>query len=689
MFLKFNISNNLTIKVAPHVKIPYVDNMLNAFRQKDTSYTYTKNTMYRIAGKDYVSYFYVKSSAISYYRQLNKYEGTYLPNNTRGTYKFIEFEKDNQDLQKTSILLAKSIENKWYVIATNIKNVGKKYDIIVNNDEASDNTSIKHIKLDLNILKYQKDFEITSHYPFHNHIFVILRYTKQQIILQFLNVLENSFNIVLWNLDDISKVVFDIISNMDKNEKAKHEISDDDTMVEIDDILVVRKEYLYGSCLDNTLFVRSIRFECKIKIKGNQHNYELGQLYIYITTEEDSIKCYWDFNYAYIHIFDPKSSQKFSPKPIYTILCKQYLKNPILFDEKHKINVDKKCNGKLHNKDCYYIKHGQHKKEIIKTGSWLRYCEINCIEDYSLYHYKNYYIIICKSHVFKLAIVDRKSDFIGIMITREFFPITMQIIDDFKYYYSSSNNKLVFLSNDLVHLFFIDTEKIDDIFNRKYREGCKYDDDEKLDLIHYFSVPEKLTLAINNTPEEDDEEFEDDEDTITGLVMAYIDRKSDKLYIVAKYKIEDTEHYGLFMWDMADNGLNFRLVYRRLANTPYNNAQNNKRKYIFDMSKLMLWESETYGFRKTKPMNLDILYSGSHLLVSMKYNRISRYVPVPSVFQSETLQCYVKSVKDVEGNVIIVYYDCSFSHRNSTASVYHYFVLSSMLLVKKIPTVKT
>jgi len=681
MFMRFNVSNTLIITVAPHLKIPYVDNMPNAFRQKDTSYTHIQNTMYRIASKDYVSYFYVKNSVISYYRQLNKYEGTYLPNNTRNTYKFIEFEKDNQDSQKTSILLAKSIESKWYVIAINVKNVGKKYDIIVTNDEASDNTSIEHIKWDLDILKYQKDFDIISYYPFYNDILVILRHTKQQIILQFLNILENSFNIVLWNLDDISKLVFDIINNVDQNEKEKYEISDD-IMEGIDDILVVRKEYLYGTCLDNRLYVRSIRFECKIKLKGGKHNYELGQLYIYITMKEDDIKCYWDFNYAYTHVFDPKSSQKFSPKPIYTILCKQYLKDPILFTEKYKINIDKKCNDTLRNNDCYYIKHGQHKKEIIKIGSWLGYCGIGCIDDYSLYHYKNYYIIICQSHVFKLAIVDRKSDFIGIMITREFFPITMQIIDDFECYYSSLKNKLVFLSNDLVHLFFIDAKKIDDIFNRKYKEGCKYGYDEKLDLIHYFSVPEKLSLAINNTLEEDDE------DTITGLVAAYIDRKSDKLYILAKYKIEDTEHYGLFMWDMADNGLNFRLVYRTLANIPYNSAQNNKIKYVFDVGKLILWESEAYGFRKTKLMNLDIVYIGSHRFVSMRYNRISRYVPVPSVFQFETLQCYAKSVKNVEENVIVVYYDCSRSYTNSTTSAYHYFVLSSMSLVKKIPTDK-
>jgi len=77
--------------------------------------------MYRIAGKDYVSYFYTKNSLISYYRQLEKYEGTFLPNPTRNTYKFIEIETDTQDIQKSSILLAKSTKNKWHAIAINVK----------------------------------------------------------------------------------------------------------------------------------------------------------------------------------------------------------------------------------------------------------------------------------------------------------------------------------------------------------------------------------------------------------------------------------------------------------------------------------------------------------------------------------------------------------------------------------------
>jgi hypothetical protein len=492
---------------------------------------------------------------------------------------------------------------------------------------------------------------------------------------------EKRFYSILWELNEVNKLMFGIISNADKNETIKYKISDD-SIVKIDDILVVRKEYLYETCSDNTLYVRFIRFECKIKIKGNKHNYELGQLYIYITMEKDNIKCYWDFNYAYIHIFDLKSSQEFSPKPIYTILCKQYLKNPISFVQKYIINVDKSCNDISYNNDCYYIKHSQYKKEIVKIGSWLQYCEIDCIEDYSLYHYKNYYIIICNSHVFKIAIVDKESDFIGIMISRELFPITMRTIIDFEYYHSSLNNKLVFLSNDLVHLFFIETKKINDIFNRKYKSGCKEDNEDSLGLIHYFSIPDKLLLAIKKTPTDIDEY------PITELVGSYIDRKSNKLYIVAKYKIEDTEYYGVFMWDMSDNDVNFRLVYRTLANMPYNGAQNNKRKYVFDMSKLILWESETYGFRRTKLMNLDIVYSSSHSFVSMKYNRISRYVPVPSVFQFETSQCYAKSVKNVAENVIVVYYDCSYSYPKSITHPYHYFIPSSMSLVKKIPTVR-
>ncbi len=679
--MRFNVSNSLTIRVAPHVKIPYIDNMLNAFRQKDTSYAYIQNTMYRIASKDYVSYFYTQNNLMSYYRQLEKNEGTFLPNTTRNTYKFIEIKKDNQDTQKTSILLVKSVKSKWYAVGINVKSGSKKYDLIVTNDEASDNIHIERIKWSSDILRYQKDFDVISDYPFYGDIFVVLRYKERQIILNFFNLSESNFDTILWELNEVDKLIFDIISNVDENEKVKYEISDD-SIVEIYDILVVRKEYLYGTCLDNALYVRSIRFECKIKLKGGKYNYELGQLYIYITMEEDGIKCYWDFNYAYIHVFDPKSSLKLAPKPIYTILCKQYLKNPISFVQKYILNADKNCNDTLHNNNCYYIKHGQHKKEIIKIGSWLGYCGIACIEDYSLYHYKNYYVMICNSHVFKIAIIDKESDFIGIMISQEFFPITMATIIDFECYHSSLNNKLVFLSNDLVHLFFIETKKIDNIFNKKYKSGCKEDNEDNLGLIHHFYMPDRLLLAINNTPTEIDEY------PITALVGSYIDMKSDKLYIVAKYKIEDAEYYGVFMWDMADNDVNFRLVYKTLANMPYNCSQNNQKKYAFDMSKLILWESESYGFRRTKLMNLDIVYTGSHRFVSMKYNRISRYVPVPSVFQFETLQCYAKSVKNVAGNAIVVYYDCSRSYHNSTTRAYHYFVLSFMSLVKKIPVIK-
>jgi len=677
VFSKFNISNNLAIKVATHLKIPYADNMLNVFRQKDLSYTYIQNMMYRIANKEYVSYFYTKNSLISYYRQLNKYEGTFLPNTTRNTYKFIEIETDTQDTQKSSIILAKSTKNKWHAIAINIKNSTKKHDIIIKNDEVSDNTLIEHIKCDLDILNYQKDFHIISDYPLYDDIFVILRYTNNQIILYFLNISESKFDSILWDLNDIDKVVFDIIKNVAETEKVKNEILDDN-IVQIDYIFVYRKEYLYGTCFENTAYVRGIRSECIIKLKGDKYNYEIKQLYIYITMEGGSFKCYWDFSYANIRVFEPK----YPTESAHNILCKQYLKNPVLFMKKYTIRVTKKCNEASHNDYCYYIKHSQHKQEVIKIGSWLAHCVIACIENCSSYHYKNYYIIICNSYMFKLAIVDQETDFIGIMTSREFFPLDIQNITDFEYYYSSSNNKVVFLSKDLAHLFFLETKKIDDIFSRKYKSGCKQSYESTLGLIHYFSVSEKLLHAIKKTPTEIDENI------ITVLIGAYIDRKSDKLYIVAKYKIEDTEFYGLFMWDMADNDVNFSLLYTTLANKVYNKTKKRNREYIFDISKLILWESEVYEFRRTKLMNLDMVYGEDHCFISMKYNRISHYMPVPSVFQFETSQCYAKSVKNVAENVIVVYYDCSRSYPNSTTSAYHYFIPSSMSLVKKIPTVK-
>ena len=671
--MKFSINNNLTITVAPHVKIPFADNRINAFRPKDMSYKHIRNTIYRIASKDYVCYFYTKNNLISYYRQFTKNEGTFIPNTTLNTYKFIEFEKDETYSQKPSTLLAKSSKNKWHIIAINVGNDSKKYDTIITTDEVTDDVRIEHVELDSNILKHQTSARIISDYPIYNDIFVILRSTNQQIALHFLSISENRFESISWDLNDINELLYDMLNNSDI-------LKNKDKIVKIGYVAIYKIHYLYGSCLDNTSYVHGIRTYCSIELKGKNYNYVIKDLYIYITIKDGSLKCYWDFSEALIQIFESITHNN----PIHTMTLEKYIKNPDLFMRTYVINESKKCGKELYDKECYYIRHQQNKQEIISIGSWLSECQIECREDYSLYQYKNYYIVICKSYIFKLSILDSEHDFMGIGLSPDFFPHTMFDLLDFEYHPSAINNKIVFLSNDLMHLFFIDTKKVDDVFNRRYKEGCKDGFNKNLgDFVYYFSVPERLSLAINNTLPEIHKHI-----VISEIVGSYIDKKSDKLYVAAKYKIEGKEYYVLFMWDMADNGLNFRLVYRTLANIPYNSTQNNKRKYVFDVGKLILWESETYGFRKTKLMNLDIVYSGSHCFVSMKYNRISRYIPVPSVFQFETLQCYAKSVKNVAENVIVVYYDCSRLHANSTTSAYHYFILSSMSLVKKIPTDK-
>ena len=95
----------------------------------------------------------------------------------------------------------------------------------------------------MNILKYQKDLHIISDYPLYDDIFVILRYTNNQIILHFLNISQSKFDNILWDLNEIGKVVFDIINSVDEIEKVKNKISDDN-IVQIDYIFVYRKEYL-------------------------------------------------------------------------------------------------------------------------------------------------------------------------------------------------------------------------------------------------------------------------------------------------------------------------------------------------------------------------------------------------------------------------------------------------------------
>jgi len=685
--MKFIISNNLTTKVAPQAKIPYSDNMLNAFRQKDISYKYTQNIMYSILSKNYVTYFYRKNNLISYYKQFSKHNSTFIPNTTRNTYKFIEFERDELYSQNLSTLLYKTSKNKWHVIAINVKNDSKKYDVIITNDEVTDEIQIEHVELDSNMLEYQNSAYIISDYPIYNDIFVILRSTNHQIILQFFNISEKKFDSVSWHLSDINKIVFDIIDNADMLKQIKNEISGD-KLVRILHSTQGEKQYLYGICSDNTVYVQGIKFRYSIDLSGNKYNYVISDLYIYIKVEKGSLKCYWDFSNATINIRQLH----------HTLFCKEHLKDLILFAQTYIINESKNCDSELYNNECYYIMHMRHKHEIIKVEDWRKSCWHGCIEDYSLYHYKNYYIAIYKNDLLKLVIVDKDRDLIGIGLRQELFPQTMRDLVDFEYYHSAIKNKLIFLSNDLMHLFFIETKKIDDVFNKQYEETCKkiYSTNNNFKgLIHYFSVPEQLSLAINNRLLDTDKNI-----VVSDIAGSYIDRKSDKLYIAAKYRIEDKEYYGLFTWDMIYNGfsLNFKLLHTILANQSYNNTKRSKREYIFDISKLILPDSELsklvalgseiYRFRKTKLINLDIMYDEDHRFISIKYNRISRYIPVPSLFQFKSYPCEVKVVNNVANDLVVVYYDCSRSYPNSTTNAYHYFVLSSMSLVKRIPTNK-
>ncbi len=683
--MKFIVNNNLAIKVAQHIKIPYADNILNAFRQKDISYRHIQNTMYRIACKDYVSYFYVKDSLINYYRRIEKNEGTFLPNTTRKTYKFIEFKENTQDTKKPSILLAKSIKKDWYIIATDVRSYSKKQDIIITNDEVSDNIRIEHIKLDPNMLEHKQKTHIVFDYPTHNDILVFLHYTAKKIILYFINISEKKSYSISWDLQDISNLVFDIISNADdfgmfmgkdEIEQLKHKISGDN-MVEIQSIELITKQYLYATCLDNKLYVQGIRLHCMISLKGNKYNYIVEELYIYIMIQERSLKCYWDFNNARIKILIRNQMSH----TIYNIWCEKYLQNPILLHQEHKISLGKNCNGTLYNSNCYYIMHSQNKKEIMKTGSWIRNCEIACMEHYSIYYYKNYYILISKDSPIKLAIADKENNFIGIRLSQEFFPEDIKSLLHFEYYYSLSKNKLVFLSDNSIHLFFIDTNKIDDIFNKGHKSRCKETYDDQLGLAYYFFVPRQLVNAIEKV-------FTDKPNNILiGWVESYIDRESDNLYIAAEYEIKGLKYLGLFMWDMRDNSLSFKLLYTILASKAYNNHKKNSIKYILDMSKLMLWKSELHKSRKNKLIKLDLFYSKSHRFISMKYNRISRYIPVPNVFQFVNYPCEVKTVKNIERDLVVVYYDCSRSYPNAVKNAYFYFILSSISLVRKIPTV--
>jgi hypothetical protein len=701
--LCFVANSTVPTKVAPHVKIPYVKNMLNAFRQKAKSYEYTQNIIYRIASEEYVSYFYVKKDLINYYRQSVRNEGVLIPNTKYNTYDFVEFNKSAQYTRRPLTLLTKSLEGKWRIIVIKTENDSKEHGMIITSDEVNGNVNITPIKWDIGTSKDIRQLDFLSDYPFCRDTFVILRITTSNIILHFLNLSENGFDSILWGLDDINQIVFDIIKNADEDEINKavfgtissnitFDVTENlevielkkaelynDNIIRIDFIAARGTHYLYSSCSNNKMYLHSVNFYFRLYLRGNRYNYVIEDLGICITKEEGRLKCYWDFSDAKIGLLNLQNQlQSYQAIP-----CKKYLGNTILFVKNYVTNLEKYCNCDLHNQDCYYLKYVQGKHEIVKTGIWLETCQVTCIEDYALYPYKNYYIAIYKNSPIKLAIIDKEHNFIAVVMKLQFFPQALRPLVNFKYYHSLLGEKLVFLSNNLQHLFFINTKKIDKILSAKHNHRCQDIEHENYykDLAHYFYMPDQILLAIKNA-----HSVAHNEITI-NILGSYIDDKSDVLYIAAEYKMQNEEYYGVFTWNMASNSLDFSLLHTIPANKAYCRAKN-KRRHIFDLSKLTLWESELYNFAKIKLIGSDIAYSENHRFISIKYNRFSRYIPVPNLFQFENYPCEVKNIKNVTEGLVVVYYDCSRSYPNAITNAYHYFITLSTPLVKSIPTIR-
>jgi len=264
-----------------------------------------------------------------------------------------------------------------------------------------------------------------------------------------------------------------------------------------------------------------------------------------------------------------------------------------------------------------------------------------------------------------LIVIDLKSDMLYPFISKGDFRSILKEHLNYSLYYPSTSDSLVFLSTDLDHIFIIKLQKL----NKKIYQITQNECGKEYygcveDFVEIFDIVELLSDAIlrwYKTKIEDE--------TVEALSY-YVDENLDKLYIVSKYDINNTEYVGIFECVTSGDSLFLKLV----SYYPYYFMLFSKSKGIrhINMCNLNIqgmFASNTFNSR------LGIICNRNATFVNTWCNRIStkilQWSHTPEEITCENL-----------GNYVIVELD---PWDGAPHNKREFFVLSRLDLVREMP----
>jgi hypothetical protein len=631
----------LSVKVAPHMKVPYIGNELSIPISACEIYNNIYNLIQRAKRGYSITYFYTKNNLATYHREHAKSNHFIIPDLLNDSYDVasikelgyrIESTKDNE----AKAIAAKMADGTLYLISNNMTDAdGKKFVMILNLSE----------KRALYKKLQEGHIYISWFYPIVNVIVPIIRVTSEGLFVDLVNLLNGRTNTISCDLSCISQMVKKLIGESQSSNKDLV-----DTAKRVDGFYLNSVNYEYQIHENNIPYTKRAIIKFRFYVTGHVYLYDMNNVSISIESTGNVIRLYFSFEDTFISVYK-------SGAPI------KYLNNLNgRFLIKENQPVDKIVSIKIHNQlyvdSCYAIYQDKDGFTILGRNRHIGGTDVEA----SVISYKNYKIFVfmlsdeSKRHNF-LRQEEWTADGIAVVDTKRYKTLVwlhksyidghcMQLSSIESYYYSDKVQKLILLPSNSDCFSVIDTKKLDMAFNKLFTHGqseCQEEIKFVDDLADSFNITSMIIEEVSKRNRIPPALIKYSD---VRVISSYIDKKSDILYIAATYKVsnvldsyERTKYIGLFMWPIYDDNVRLKLLWYKQVNSKLLYYKPLKSLYatihktgVPDMLKL---EMRNYN---TKWIDLHLGYDfNENIFIDIENNRSSAQMPdVFNIFESNS-----------------------------------------------------
>ena len=693
MFLVLSNKKITNIKVAQHIKLPYGNNSGNIENIKADfkPYKRTYNSMYYLKKSGYITYFHTANNLLMYERAKESGVVMFLTDLFNNSYKLIKPSKLNISNMDENIYLFRTVKGKIYFISRDI--------IWHDNKRYTAGIDIKSGK-PLFMISKENETLLNLLDLIKKHIMPIIQFKAQSISIHLVDLSSDKVGVISWNLMNIRQLIINLLRLGKVSINHKNEIMEDKIRYldikkdEYLDAIAYRVRPVYVTDTSGDSYIKGFTIEFTLMIYGEKYVYSLESLCIKIEVDSNKIVSYWDITDVEIRVYKKVYHNQIEKYEFYfDAQVPESSNNRRMLQRSYSLSAQTNYEyiptdllSYSYENDCYYIKQNNQGimiKEKTREG-------IAFYLKSSLYRYSKYLIII-QNHVnSKMTFIDTEKNSIYKFAIYTYQYYCPRYRFTYHYYPFYRTNKLCFLSKDLECLIIVDMNRFNYFINLDDTINCKelsttnikekHASIEEVSVI--FDVKELIIKAIYNT-----QKLAVEPDNII-ILGHHVDKNVETLYIVARYITKELDNIGIFLLNVSNNILQFKL-HSFAIKYPQNSAIrlfNRKYNYFSFISNFDLYK---IGFDRVNISNLDIYYNDVGTFVSTMYNRVS--FPVMNGYYDKD-----KLVIESIYNLIIMKYDCEYTedikemgreYAESSCSSSYGLLLYDLVLVRKIPVV--